>query len=271
MITAKFCDCLFHYTSKARALERILPEMQLRMGSFSETNDPRENKEWDFEFAISKAEIQQRRPKVWEAWREKKRAQQLIRVLCFTLDEPKVGKKIQHELRGYGLDRMWDRYGERHSGVCLAFNRYALSANVNGAIGARRFFKEQCVTYAVLSDLLEQKPDIYRAAYAFSVDGVNFDDMENALVNHVERHADILLFTKSKDWEGEREYRFALSATGMEEVVNIPIETSLTGVIVGPDFSEHYFPSLKRLCERAGVTPFRLVWQFGYADRLEPI
>jgi hypothetical protein len=37
---------LFHYTSRATALEYTLPGMSLRMGPFANVNDPREAKDW---------------------------------------------------------------------------------------------------------------------------------------------------------------------------------------------------------------------------------
>ena len=41
-------ELLFHYTQHDIALKHILPEGTLRLGPFSQTNDPREAKTWQF-------------------------------------------------------------------------------------------------------------------------------------------------------------------------------------------------------------------------------
>ncbi len=57
MLHAYTRNLLFHYTTKERAIENILHDMTLRMGSMKATNDPRETDPWFFGFTVEDEEI----------------------------------------------------------------------------------------------------------------------------------------------------------------------------------------------------------------------
>jgi len=115
---------LFHYTSRAKALEHILPTGRLRFGRLPRTHDPREFAPVWFGiagFVGEDDELTTRSP--FELIEE---AQDLLRgsvhVLCFTEDQP--SRSGLH--RGYGNGplraRMWAQYSDNHTGVCLCFD-----------------------------------------------------------------------------------------------------------------------------------------------------
>ncbi len=47
---------LFHYTTKETAIEKIFPDMTIRMGSMRATNDPRETAPWFFGWVMEEGE-----------------------------------------------------------------------------------------------------------------------------------------------------------------------------------------------------------------------
>ena len=80
---------LYHYTSRETAMEKILPSGQLRFGTISSTNDPRESKNWSFHIYIRKGSVEDTREMYKEVAGE---INDLIinrcKVLCLTRDDP---------------------------------------------------------------------------------------------------------------------------------------------------------------------------------------
>ena|ERR1039457_2625531 len=116
-------DFLFHYTSLHGVLA-ILASGVFRFSTFKNTNDPRENKTWDF--GIQQLMGDPPIPSNDEISRIVKEVSAILResvqLACFTQDEEGVPEDAQF-LRGYSRARNWDQYSERHRGACLVFDR----------------------------------------------------------------------------------------------------------------------------------------------------
>lgn len=46
---------LYHYTSSSTAIEHILKDRSLRLGSYTKTNDPKESKTWQFSLGTNES------------------------------------------------------------------------------------------------------------------------------------------------------------------------------------------------------------------------
>lgn len=115
---------LFHYTTREKALEHILPTRRLRFGRLPRTNDPREfGGVW---FGIAghggdDEDLTARDP--FELMAE---ADELLRgkvhLLCLTEDQPSRRGEQPRYGTGPQRARMWAQYSENHTGVCLCFD-----------------------------------------------------------------------------------------------------------------------------------------------------
>lgn len=118
-------QCLYHYTNVDRALNHILKTRMLRFGAYTNTNDPKEAKTWQFDLGTNEnrdlGAYKMAETSAWLSNRLKERA----RLLCFSMDRaPLTGAPMSDIFnRGFSKPRMWAQYADRHTGVCLVFDR----------------------------------------------------------------------------------------------------------------------------------------------------
>lgn len=253
---------LFHYTSMEVALEHILKDMQLKMGPYKATNDPRENKDWDF--GVSAITLNgEFWDFAWPTWEAIDEIQKNLRIICLTTDACPDPSAAPPELRGYGRARMWAQYADNSTGVCLVFARESLSKSVSQAVVNPDKLWAETVKFEILSQAYEQD-DRHRQAYDLDLNSVEDHGLARAMQNHVENYADILFFRKVEDWRDETEFCWVFSAEGGQGDIMIPIENSLVCVITGVHFPDVYYPSLDQLCRPGEKKVFRLFWYKGH-------
>ena len=199
-----------------------------------------------------------------EIWDASIEIQSGIRVLCLTEDSLPNGGETPAEIRGFGLSRMWDRYGGRQEGVCLAFDRKALGLAILDALPVTRdqffpgadYFWEKRVTYSVLAD---------RAPEVWDLDGdkVMAIGTSQTVLSHLVKNHEGILFSKSLDWKEEREYQWVFFLTPDAPEFRVPIESALRAIFLGVDCPHVYEPSIRAACP-AGVSIYRMRWDWGY-------
>lgn len=122
---------VFHYTTLDVTLRHILATGQLRFGPYARTNDPRENKDWEFTWVKEDGTSVTDLAGGYAGLRDRANAlgKRLCRLLCVTQDEagPHLG-------RGYCHPRMWAQYADGHKGVCLVLEKAALRAEIDRTI-----------------------------------------------------------------------------------------------------------------------------------------
>lgn len=252
---------LYHYTKRSTALEHILPHMSLWMGPYSQTNDPRENQRWGFGVTMSGAASKEEFYRIAHAgWDEEERIQSRLRVLSLSSDQIRPDRPIRVEDRGFGLARMWAQYSERHTGVCLVFNRDRLHREIASTVGGTEKLWWGNVDYALLAERHEHDWS------AYDLDGNRIDEIghELAVLEHVTNHLKELIFVKSEDWRDEREFRWVYLADAKESDLFVAIRDCLKEVIVGLDFNDVYLPSLRELCGKACIPVRQMHWMKGH-------
>jgi hypothetical protein len=146
------------------------------------------------------------------------------KVLSLTIDAPNYEGDAEIFGRGYSRARMWERYAERHHGVCLMFHRDHL-------------------TTAIVAELQGRSPDAWEVPVTYTQRGIVGDAAATMLPEpnktpgevmqaHVHQHLRAIFFTKLTDWESEHEYRFVESSLD-EEYTYVEIGQTLAGVILG--------------------------------------
>lgn len=111
-------DNLFHFTKAETAINYILKNNTIRFNSFKYVNDPKESKEWPFQF-------------YGEIWKSHslfnpilyKNVNDFIKehwlTACFA-------ESSTEELEIFKNMKMWDSYGNNHKGVCLVYSQKKL-------------------------------------------------------------------------------------------------------------------------------------------------
>ena len=264
---AKVDNFLFHYTRREKALEGILQgQPSLRLGRFTDTKDPYEFKKWNVGAGASGTnELERTHSRIRDA---AGRLQSALRVACLTRDCLLDGEATPVEIRGFGLSRMWDRYGEGHRGFCLAFDKLTLGLAVGETINAEEpnvvkrlvtgpsTWWAEDVNYAILAR---------RSPAEWSVDADLAQEKgseDHVVAHHVATHYRRFLFLKSKDWEGEREYRYVYWGTPETPELDVPITGALRAIFIGLEFPKVYLPTLRALCPE-GTTIYDMRWFMG--------
>ncbi|MHB1099304.1 MAG: DUF2971 domain-containing protein [Burkholderiales bacterium] len=255
---------IYHYTSRATALEHILPTKKIRIGSLGLTNDPRETKEWGFPVRLAPRPIDLDRD--LDLVNQFQDAANRIRredwwALCTCRDDPDLVEPnlnqpdLTHFKYGYARGRMWAQYAENHKGVCFEFDGLELHKAVAAAVGQNPLFFGP-ITYVDEWDVinLKKRGDAFQFSYAMVSDA----GLEEGVRDHIRRHYQHFLLEKSPDWATESEFRWLVNSASGPFFVDIT--ASLRSVIVGVDFPAVYGPSLWRLCEQTGARVERMNW-----------
>lgn len=251
---------IYHYTTKAIALEHILPTKKIRIGSLGSTNDPRETKDWGFPVhfrgdssfeVVHKVQITANRIRRNEWWG-----------LCTCQDDPDLVEPgpdhfdTTHFKYGYARARMWAQYAENHRGVCLELDGTALHEAIVRAVGEKPLFYG-AINYVDEWDFsnLRERGD----AFQFLYEPLSAMGLEDGVRDHIRRHYRHFMLEKSLDWKTETEFRWLVNSDSGPFLVDI--SDALRSVIVGVDFPSVYGPSLWHLCEGTGTRVERMYWQ----------
>lgn len=260
-------DLIFHYT-RAESLKAILANWTLRLGPYSKTNDPREQKAWRARLLMPAGPA---RPPERYLKFARDRANEIdeatdrylrrgARLACFGVDRAPLpdagGGCLFH--RGWARARMWDQYAEKHEGACLVFNKLALIEAIDKQIphASGDLFFCGNVEYRDQPRTIPLKVgDLVNAGIAEVLD--NLRVLEGA--------AHHLYMTKNTDWQSEQEYRIVVvrwdvAAAEENRPLAIDFRDALRAVVLG----EHYAGDVEALLgARSGVDVLRCWWGDG--------
>ncbi|SOU87109.1 conserved hypothetical protein [Tenacibaculum dicentrarchi] len=226
-------EIIYHYTKTQTAYECILHTNKLRLSDRKTSNDPIENV---IDRGIVRSFYGHLDTKKASNETADKVSKYILgnidncKQLCFCKnnENPELQKFVvlPSEYYGFLKPRMWDQYGDKYNGVCLAFDKNTLKEN---------------------------NPDIY----SNDVEYINYEeffrnnmsiDLNNLYEIGLDEYCRNTLekiknasFLKHKDYSGENEYRF-ISFSNSETYLNIG--NSLKAIIVSKrnltDFAEKW-------------------------------
>ena len=210
---------LYHYTSKEKLIEFILPSLNLKLNFLKNTNDPKEKK-MSTRFAIKNIEF------AGEYLELGGRLRELIdtkyKVCCFSGDYLKDSEKYF----GYQLVRMWATYGDNHKGVCLVIDKEKFSKE-NNIDNITTFLQEINYESSASNQIYKESKDL----------NTNYDQATDNLIDY---NLNTIFFSKHHDWITENEIRFVTNS----DRKFCSIENSLQKIVLGMDFNLKYRPSI---------------------------
>jgi hypothetical protein len=252
-------EFLYHYTKGSTALSRILANRTIRLGSYVDTNDPKETKSWHFQFGTNEnRDLGRYRYAELSRWLtdELKRKTKLV---CFSMDtQPLTGDHVRDIFnRGFSKPRMWAQYAERHAGVCLVFDRAKLAEKFKEQLSAYHLVISGPVRYvnrSVIPDLLTDNE------YTINIDVLETHGQEAYVQRHLRTFYQRLFFEKMTDWRDETEWRWVVFAPTAEEL-HIKFEDSLVGLMFGEDSPDAVINSAMAMTKAWGLRYCGLKWK----------
>lgn len=259
---------LFHYTTKETAIEKIFPDMTIRMGSMRATNDPRETDPWFFGWVIEEGEPDPGHEFFAINHKIDETLKKSCLIACFTEDAPDPNPDIDPDLyvredlglQGYEHDRMWAQYAGNHTGVCIFFDRNKLKRRMEEHFRGRPgSLLHDSVDYVLKIDPGNSP------FYELSWKEIRQVGPEVYARRHRDKFARQLYLTKNPDWISEQEHRFVWidDSDHGNEVEYVPIEGCVSAVCLGARFPEVYEVNIQAIKERLGIDIHRVRYSYG--------
>jgi hypothetical protein len=147
---------------------------------------------------------------------------------------------------------MWEQYGEGHAGVCLAFDRDRLIANLTESLErqglASPYHRPVEYTESGKEPLL------------LGADMLTDEVSPERVAAYIEANHDSLFFLKALDWRSEYEYRFVVTAPPGDSGIFAHFGDSLLGFIGGEKFPDWQIAGALEIAARHEAEVLQLQW-----------
>jgi hypothetical protein len=257
-----------HYTGKKAAIS-ILSGKTINFSRLASCDDPRESKQWSFDFVGAEQRLcLEQYPEVPNLFSSYIRNNSRVLCFCGWNDEKLDFSKdmIPHYREayyraGFARSRMWSQYGRErtcngrgHTGICLVFDRTRLEEEFESSFETNKKFYGSVEYQYYLESFVRARKIECRNILIHSVD--------EALGMQIDANFHEYFFLKSMDYRDEHEYRLVVIVDGGDSI-GLPIESSLTAVIVGVDFPSDEYEHVDTLAQNctSSVERWFLSWQ----------
>ena len=256
-------DMVCHYTCKNNAIS-ILDDKQINFSPFVSTKDPRESKQWNFDFIGSEKRICYKNYKeALSVFDNSIKNNSMILGFCGWNNEemnfdknaiPPYRQKYYHV--GWARSRMWSQYGVKHTGVCLVFDRKQLEEQFISTFETNKKFTGR-VEY-------QYHRESFVTARKIECRNIIKHGVDKALEMQIDKYFHEYFFLKLMDYRDEHEYRL-VAIVDDGDSIGLPIESSLRGIIVGIDFPREEYERIDALAQNcnSAVETYLLSWQEG--------
>lgn len=262
---------VYHYTSAATLTDHILPSGALRFSRFQYVNDPREAKDWSFDYHGEPDDPDFDVQAIQKGLNE--RLKHRWRVGCFVSDVSAAlvtkeredrGEDTLSALyeRGHSRPRMWAQYGENYKGACLVFDKQELDSKIRSRVSSA-----DLIIHA--ARVAYQNPHVVHAnlpnALMISLDELKKLGFDKFATEHFQRHWEELCFLKAEDWQQEREYRWLVQGERDEDFF-VDISNSLAGILLGDKFPVGWRPAVGNYALANEVSVAVMEWRNGVPE-----
>lgn len=252
-----------HYTGKDAAIS-ILSGKQINFSRLAACDDPRESKQWNFNFIGAEQrfclENYPEVPDIFSSYIKNN-----SRVLCFCgwndedldFSENMVPHYREAYYRtGFARSRMWSQYGIRHTGICLVFDKTRLEEEFESSFETNRKFYGSVEYQYYLESFVRARKINCRDILKHGID--------EALGMQIDANFHEYFFLKSMDYRDEHEYRLVVIQNDGDSI-GLSIESSLMAVIVGIDFPPEEYKHVDMIAQSctSSVERWFLSWQEG--------
>lgn len=215
-------DMIYHYTSTETALLNILPDRKIRLSPRDKSNDPIENTGLFYSFSgeqsVPEAEYESIAYDIKEEVKSvMDRAKQLCLCKNHKIENEDSIRYLPFEKYGFAKPRMWDQYGDKYQGICLALSKRELIKVIDTENVIHRD-----ISYINYSEFETQ----HQSIDLHELKTVGREDHQKKYFDFVRKR----LFQKHEDYIGENEYRFCSFAEGSYDYIDI--NRALKGIVM---------------------------------------
>lgn len=252
---------LYHYTSCNLAINFILKNKNLLLNKYSETNDPKEAREWQFDIGSNEnIDFNKYNHDKLSSWLSKE-LKEKTKLLCFSTESGDLTGDHTRDIfnRGFCKPRMWAQYGDRHKGVCLVFDREIIEKEVQKQFGTDSLVLSGPVTYRNRNVI----PKPFHAEdqqYLINIDHLEKLGADKYVSAHLSTHFKRLFFEKMDDWRGESERRYIVFSNS-EELLHLDYNDALAGIIFGDKIDEENIITIMNMTNEKHVRHMGLKWK----------
>lgn len=241
-------EFLYHYTTASIAIDYILNNKTLRLGALSRVNDPKESKYRDFTFYARGAKaVAEFDGAVFDEVCQDLAVNSYA--LCCGMGEVDDYGRESGALHPH----MWANYAERHTGVCLVFDKELLHQSIEEAVPEAALYYGP-VNYVDLKEMFAASG----SAYSLYLEDWT-KDKEGYFDFHVGNYHKGLFFTKHADWRDENEYRWVVRLRNGSDIF-VDVTRALVKCVLGHEVSEPDFHSLRERCLSIGLPMHKVIW-----------
>jgi hypothetical protein len=248
---------LYHYTTASTATSHILKNRLLQFGSYAHTNDPKESKAWRFTVATNEdKDLGKYETEELSLWLSKE-LKDRTKLACFSTDTAPLSGDHMKDIfnRGFCKPRMWANYAEKHTGLCLVFERERMHKLIEKQFSACIVLNDY-VTYVNRGVI----PDLSQQQYTINVDYLESVGREAYVRSHLKTHYRQLFFEKMMDWRDESEYRWVIFSDSADDL-SLDIEDCLVGIIFGENTEKDDIGQVMEMTESWGLDYMGLEWR----------
>lgn len=251
---------VYHYTKARTALDYILRNRSLRFGPYNRTNDPKESKNWQFDFGTNEERDLGKYSMKALSEHLSSGLKRKTKLACFSMDStPLTGNHLNDIYkRGFCKPRMWAQYAENHTGVCLVFDFKKLSKLV--ALAADKSLLLSGPVEYVNRNMLRRLNSPDDQQYVINIDYLEQVGKDEYIRAHLATHYHRLFFEKMLDWRDESEWRYVVFSESDDDLI-VDIENSLTGIIFGENTQEETIEGIMKDTAKLGLRYMGLKWK----------
>lgn len=240
---------LYHF-SKISSLESIILNNTLRLSKLSKMNDPKEFNGWPFKFYDNLEERSYEKISLNDFLYLDNQIKNNWYISCFKFEEnnDEINDIYNQNTAYYDL-KMWDHYGDRHSGCCLVINYEKLNIILNKKRDAILY--HGMVKYSLENESFRDPFEVNYSEYSQGDTNLYLEELcsKNYLT---------YFFTKQPCWKDENEYRIVCYSKDDIDYIDLDLNDAIEAIILGCKFN-NYESSIFKLCSDKCIPIFNLV------------
>ncbi len=256
-------EIIAHYTSLDKCFNLILKQKQILLNNIYKSNDPFENHKYHFKLPHkyltennNNTEIEW--PQIiYDNFKKSLNSEisdilkENIKISCFCNTENN---------EPYNLPRMWEQYGDSHSGACLLFKKDKIIQKMKNKY--RDFCRCDKIKYSL--NTIEQYLTIQKNHIKDN------KIISNEYKKYIRLNKYEIFYLKNKDWQSESEFRILVEDNKCEETY-IDISDCLFGIIVGYKVSNESTIPISIIAKKYNIPIFKAKWKNGVLSEISKI
>lgn len=254
-------NTLFHYTSLDTFMNHILPSKQLKLGKIIDSRDP-------YEYRAFKARLFED-DKLHEdiGFLDFLKAARNLKLnsqyLCLCMPNCKHIGDYYYMRWGYDRPKVWESYGDKHQGVCVAMNKDKLLSVFEG-----KRFCTRCGQLShgeiVYKDIVCRSDALkHRSLKSYFREVGHFSQAA-----FLEEFKQEFFFQKDYDYQDENEYRLTYITSKVQEDMKIDISKSVNALYFGDKVESSFIEFYKELIKKEfpSIKLYQVQWFNGTAE-----